>query len=449
MKKIPKIYLDEFFKQQTALLKNRVQIAAILFMGTFFAGTLIGSLALNEAITRQLILDWVFTVFISTAIIMLARKVSTFRKAKTIATLFMIIVLSFIARYQMLTSEAPFNAAISYIFIFFAFSLIFPWKPLEIVWVALLHIGVYGFYILNTHTYIFKDKTFTTELPDYIQGLITMFLSTWVCYIVIKNERNREAENFILLKEIENTNNQVQKELELATRVHSRLIPHSTDTRLGEIAVTYLPVSYMGGDYAKFYVVDRNKLIFIICDVTGHGVSAALLVNALNAEFERLAKEGKPPGILLKEMDQFIREDFAGVNMYLSAFCGLLDYRSRKFIYSSYGHLPQYIWKTADSAIEKIFAQSSFLGLPTDDENIYQNEMPFRKGDHIILFTDGVTETKNTAGEQYGERKLENFIRKNHGMSLELFNQQLVAELNSFSGGKFTDDIFVLTICAK
>ena len=135
--------------------------------------------------------------------------------------------------------------------------------------------------------------------------------------------------------------------------------------------------------------------------------------------------------------------------MYLSAFCGLLDYRSRKFIYSSYGHLPQYIWKTADSAIEKIFAQSSFLGLPTEDENIYQNEMPFRKGDRIILFTDGVTETKNTAGEQYGERKLENFIRKNHGMSLELFNQQLVAELNSFSGGKFTDDIFVLTICAK
>ncbi len=243
----------------------------------------------------------------------------------------------------------------------------------------------------------------------------------------------------------------MQKELELATRVHSRLIPHSASTRLADIAVTYVPMYYMGGDYARFHFVDKNKLIFIICDVTGHGVSAALLVNAFNTEFERLAKDGKPPGALLKEMDRFIVRDFAEINMYLTAFCGLLDYShfSRKFIYSSYGHPPQYIYRTAHSAIEKISAQTSFLGLPIEDANIYQNEMHFSKKDQILLFTDGVTEAKDIKGEEYGGERLESFIRKNNSLKAELFNQALLNELNLFARNKLRDDLFILNIKTK
>ena len=107
---------------------------------------------------------------------------------------------------------------------------------------------------------------------------------------------------------------------------------------------TYLPVYYIGGDYTKFNFLEKDKLIFIITDVTGHGVPAALLVNRIHSEYERLAKEGYSPGELLRELNKFIEEDFGSSGMYLSAFCGLLDFKKMKLTYSNYGHPSQLLF---------------------------------------------------------------------------------------------------------
>ncbi|MFC1589924.1 PP2C family protein-serine/threonine phosphatase, partial [Candidatus Omnitrophota bacterium] len=298
IRKIPKHHLDEFLKEQTALIKRRTQLAASLFIITFFSGSLINSLALKEGFSRQLILTWIFTACVSSVMFVLSGKASTIRQAKAGAALLIVMCVAVLARHYIAISEPPFNAGMTFIFAFLGFSLMFPWSPEGVLGVLLLHLGAYSVYLFNIQTYIHKNMTFTRELPDYLQGFIVMSLSFLFCYVVTKSERKRETENFVLLKEIEEKNAQAQKELELATRVHSRLIPHSTSTNLADIAVTYVPMYYIGGDYAKFYLVDKNRLIFIICDVTGHGVSAALLVNALNVEFERLAKEGRSPGDL-------------------------------------------------------------------------------------------------------------------------------------------------------
>jgi len=406
---------------------------------------------LKEPIGRELIFTWIFTAALSIITFGLSGKITNINRAKFSAISFIVICIAMICWYYIIVNEPPFNAGMTCIFAFLAFSLMFPWHPNEITGLLFLHLSGYAIFVLNTQTYFYKNNIFTRELPDYLHTIIVMILSFFFCYIVAKRERERETENYILLKEIEDKNKQMHKELELATRVHSRLIPHSASTRLADIAVTYVPMYYMGGDYAKFHFMDKNKLIFIICDITGHGVSAALLVNALNTEFERLTKQGKTPGDLLKEMDKFIVSDFAGANMYLTAFCGLLEYGqfSRKFTYSSYGHPPQYIYRAGNSEIEKISAQTSFLGLPIEDENIYQEEVPFRRGDQILLFTDGVIEGKNAEGKDYGDERLENFIRKNNGLKAEPFNQKLLKELKSFTGGELKDDVFVLNIQTK
>ena len=126
-----------------------------------------------------------------------------------------------------------------------------------------------------------------------------------------------------------------------------------------------------GGDYARFQFINKNKLIFIICGVTGRGVSAALLVNAFNTEFERLAREGKTPGVL------------------------------------------------------------------------------FKKEDQILLFTDGVIEAKGIDGKEYGDDRQEDFNRQNNNLKAEAFNQGLLKELNSFTGNKLNDDVFILNIKTK
>lgn len=449
MIKIPEIYLDEFLKKQALLIKSRTQLAAFLFVTTFVTGSLVATIALNEELAPQLVHAWLFAACASILILTLSRKVITIRRAKFNALLMMVMSLVIMTWYYITESAPPFNAAMTYLFMFLGFSFIFPWFPKGITGVLLIHFAGYMVFLVNVQTYIYKGAAVTTEMPDYLQGFIIMFLAFWLCFIVSRRERRREIENFILLKEVESKNRQMQKELEMATRVHKRLVPHSAKTPLADLAVTYLPVSYMSGDYAKFHFIDKNKLIFIICDVTGHGVSAALLVNALNAEFERLAKERKSPGVLLKELDAFITKDFAEMDMYLTAFCGLLDYTSMKFVYSNYGHPPQYIYRTADSTIQCVAAQRSFLGLPIEDDNIYQSEIAFSKGDQIFLFTDGVIEAKDRKGREYGSGRLEDFIKDNQKLHLDVFNENLIDELNLFTGHGFKDDIFILNIRIK
>jgi len=449
--KIPKRHLDEFLKLKTDLIKSRTQLAAVLFVFTFTLGSLISYVSLGIPIDKMLIGTWTVIICVSGMIFALSRRVHTIQSAKFTVVLFMIMCLGVLTIYYVNIGTTPFNVGMVWIFAFIGFSLMFPWAPNTIIGVLLVHIWSYTVVLMHRSTYVYRGIELRLDLPDYLQAFIMMLLSFILCFIVSKRERIREVENFILLKDVEEKNQQMQRELELATRIHSRLIPHSSSTKLADIAVTYIPLYYMSGDYAKFFFLDKNKLIFIICDVTGHGVSAALLVNAINAEFERLAKEGKTPGNLLKEMDRFIKDDFAGVNMYLTAFCGLLDYSrfSRKFVYSSYGHPPQYIYHFTTSKVEKIIAQTSFLGLPMQDDNIYENTLQFEKGDQVLLFTDGVIESKNAGGKDYGAVRLERFIRENAGLDVVGFNKKLINELNGFSGNKAKDDIFVLNIKTK
>jgi sigma-B regulation protein RsbU (phosphoserine phosphatase) len=285
---------------------------------------------------------------------------------------------------------------------------------------------------------------------EYMEGMMFLLVSFVLCFVVRLMDWERDIQDFILLKQLEGKNRQMQKELELARRIHKTLVPNSISNENVEIEVSYLPAYYVGGDYAKFHFLDKDRMVFIISDVTGHGVSAALLVNRIHAEFERMAKDGKEPGVLLSELDEFIMGDFEGTDMYLSAFCGLLDFKKMRMLYSNHGHPPQCLYHVKGAFVEDLPAQTSMLGLPIDDKRIEQSEVKFEKGDRILLFTDGVTETRTSQGEEYGEDRLESFLRNNCETPPHVFNQQLVDELRTFSGNhKFADDVFILHMVIK
>ncbi|MFC1590822.1 PP2C family protein-serine/threonine phosphatase, partial [Candidatus Omnitrophota bacterium] len=86
---------------------------------------------------------------------------------------------------------------------------------------------------------------------------------------------------------------------------------------------------------------------------------------------------------------------------------------------------------------------------PLEDEKVYQNEIPFKKGDRILLFTDGVIEAKNSGGDEYGDERLEAFFIENEDLQVGPFNQKLLNELNRFTGNDLKDDVFILSILTK
>jgi serine phosphatase RsbU (regulator of sigma subunit) len=443
---VPKIYLDEFVHELTTLIKSRVKFGIGLLLFTFISGSSLTQLLVYGGISQQMRSAWFLIIVICVVVYILTQRSKTLCAARMSGILLSVMLLLVINRLQIIENVPPFQALVIYLVILFAMAFIIPWTPGYILGLSAIHIFTYSLYVHNVHIYKFKTKLFTMDFTDYIQGVIMLSIASFICFMAAKLETKRQAQIFINTKEIETKNNQMQRELELATKVHKRLVPRSVRTPLADVAVSYLPMHYISGDYAKFHFLEKNKLLFIISDVTGHGVPAALLVNAINSEFERLAKEAKEPGVVLKEMDGFIYDNFSEVNMYLTAFCGLLDFRSKKFTYSSYGHPPQYIYRSASLKLEPVASQTTFLGISMDDKHIYQNQIPFARKDQIFLFTDGATEARNEQKEEYGDRRLRDYIIRNQHLEIEEFNRNLVDELQAFTNKNLRDDIFILNI---
>jgi sigma-B regulation protein RsbU (phosphoserine phosphatase) len=217
------------------------------------------------------------------------------------------------------------------------------------------------------------------------------------------------------------------------------------------VAVNYGPVSTVGGDYASFHVTREGNLFFLISDITGHGVPAALIVNRVYGEIEALKRQDPTPGTLLKELDKFVEEHFAGMNMYLSTCCGLVDFKKKQLVYSNYGHPPQILLQRKDKKICLLESQTSLLGtdMASSDSGIFEGGMNFERGDRIILFTDGLIETMDGNKEMFGMERLEEFAMGHSGEHPAAFNHSLLKRVNEFRSGPVMDDIFLLTIDIK
>ncbi|MBF0253267.1 MAG: serine/threonine-protein phosphatase, partial [Candidatus Omnitrophica bacterium] len=220
-------------------------------------------------------------------------------------------------------------------------------------------------------------------------------------------------------------------------------------TDLVDIAVSYKPVFYMGGDYAKFHFIGEKKLIFVLADVTGHGVSAALIVNRIHIAIERLIREEIQPGELLKQLEEVISRDFGQMGIFLTAFCGLIDFSEKRLIYSNHGHPPQILLQSSDNSIVLMKSQTFLMGVGLEEDSVYHNDISFEEGDRIILFTDGITEARNEKGEMFGQERLEKFSRHNAGLDVVQFNNKMLEEIECFQKGQQEDDIFLLTIQNK
>lgn len=261
----------------------------------------------------------------------------------------------------------------------------------------------------------------------------------------------RDITNLLNAEEsLEIQKKRAQKELELAAHVHSTLIPLNLENDHVSIAINYLPVSGVGGDYTNYKLLSDGNIIFFIGDVTGHGVPAALLVNRLDSEFERLAKVKPQPGKLLNRFNNFIKENFEGTRMFLSAFCGLINFATMRFTYSNYGHPPQFLFQAKNSNILSMPAQTHLVGLSHQKQSTnFESVIDVEPGDRIFCYTDGVVEADQSDFKMFGFERLKEFIIKNQQLSIADFNEKLVQEVMDFSSNKLDDDTCILSIGIK
>jgi sigma-B regulation protein RsbU (phosphoserine phosphatase) len=237
----------------------------------------------------------------------------------------------------------------------------------------------------------------------------------------------------------------LQRELELAHDLQLKLLPSPTVLQGdAEVAARCLPADSVGGDFYTFTRLGRGRVGVMLGDVASHGFSAALVMAlVMSAAGIHAAAEATPDETLTALLDS-ISTELAKTEMHLSVFYGVLDPRSGRLSYASAGH-PHAFRVPQDGPPERLEATAPPLGLAAFG-SIQRRQVPWSPGtDLLVLWTDGLVDARNEAGEAYGEQRLLDSISAHRTESAESIVRVALDETESF-GVRPIDDRTLLVM---
>jgi serine phosphatase RsbU (regulator of sigma subunit) len=242
----------------------------------------------------------------------------------------------------------------------------------------------------------------------------------------------------------------LRRDLALAAEVQRRLLPAQPPRcETATFAAFTLPARTVGGDYYDFLELPGERLAIAVADIAGKGIPAALLMSALQASLRVLATEQDlSSSALAAKMNGFLNDSTAG-NSYATFFYAQLDFRSRRLRYVNAGHNPPYLVRRVGAAVEiaELTIGGTVLGL-FPHMQYEDGHVDLCPGDLLVAFTDGVTEARNDAGEEFGEERLKELLREVNGSPAETISSVLSDRVRQWIGVAEQHDDVTFVIAA-
>jgi len=238
-------------------------------------------------------------------------------------------------------------------------------------------------------------------------------------------------------------------ELELARKIQARLLPPPGKVNLPApfSAWGVSQACYdVGGDAYDALVLSSGECAFWVADVSGKGIGAALLMTTLQTELRALVRAESELSRLATELDARVAK-VAPLGTFVTLFFGVLSPAGERLRYINAGHVPP-VWLNSQSAEERTFEVSGkLIGLPLPDNSYSAGEVMFRKGERLAIFSDGVTEAENTAGETFEETELIASHARVKASEVDEIGQSLLEDLDRFRiGAPAKDDTTYLVV---
>jgi len=235
----------------------------------------------------------------------------------------------------------------------------------------------------------------------------------------------------------------LEDDLELASQIQKGLLPKQ-NLRFGiwEVSYHYEPAGPVSGDYCDLVTSDRGDLFFILGDVSGKGVAASMLMAHLHAMFRTLIPLGLPLSQIMERASRIFCESTLPTH-YATLVCGQAHH-SGEIEMSNAGHLPP-LW-IEEGEVKRIEPN----GLPVGvfcDERFSTSKSNLSPGNTLLLYSDGLSEARNLAGEEYGHERLSQLVSERYKLSPEGIIDACLKDLRAFRGrGREKDDLTIMAI---
>jgi len=233
------------------------------------------------------------------------------------------------------------------------------------------------------------------------------------------------------------------QELEIAKQVQAQLFPQTLPSlRTLEYAGTCIQARKVGGDYYDFLDLGQERLGFVIADISGKGIAAALLMANLQANLRsQCAIAVDQPRRFLRSVNQLFCENTPN-GAFATLFFAEYDDNAGRLRYANCGHLSALLLRS-DNTLERLESTATVLGV-FKEWDCTIGECRLRAGDTLALYTDGITESYDAEQEEFGEGRLIEALRRNCGLSPQCSMDAIVAEVQKFSPQEQHDDITLI-----
>ncbi len=260
------------------------------------------------------------------------------------------------------------------------------------------------------------------------------------------------VENALLYEQLAQRE-RLRHELEIARRIQLASLPQETPRIPGlDIAGWSLPALEVGGDYYDYLNGSDDELTVVVGDVSGKGISAALYMSKVQGILRSLHSFHLSPRELCIHLNGLLDRDLEK-SYFVTALAAAIQASEHRLILTRAGHLPLYHFRMATHRVELLTPRGIGFGL--DQKEIFEQELEeykivYQAGDVFLFVTDGVTESRNRDGEEFGEMNLMSLLMQHADKNARELCRQVVQELHRFAGVEpQADDLTVVVVKAS
>jgi serine phosphatase RsbU (regulator of sigma subunit) len=241
-----------------------------------------------------------------------------------------------------------------------------------------------------------------------------------------------------------------ERELEIARTIQRSLLLQELPVVPGMKLVSHCESArQVGGDFFDVLEYSDDEVLLVVADVMGKGVPAAMFAAILRSLIRALPRRNQSPGELLYRANQLLYTELSSVDMFITAQLVLVNHKTRTAIVGSAGHCPALITNSDGSEVSSLTPDGMPLGILLDTE--YDDvEVPFEHGARLLVYTDGIPETRNPSGEQFDFPRLAEWLKESTrtGLNPEAMKVEIIEELARFQQDDVLQDDLTFLLLA-